>query len=98
VATLEGRNLLAAIPLVTGPLQDNQHVGTMIACVARNIANANTDTAILHQLGRKPNGYIALRSSAGGVLYDASDGVASWTVAQIKLRATVAGTFTFLLW
>lgn len=89
---------MRAIPLVTGPLLDNQRVGTMAACVNRAIAASNTDTTLSHQLGRKPNGYIMLRSSSGGVLYDASDGVTGWSAAQVKIRATVAGTFTFLLW
>jgi hypothetical protein len=83
--------------LVLGPLQDNERVGTLIACVGRVFASANTDTTFAHMLGRVPNGYLMYRSSAGGLVYDPTTGTASWTATSITLRATVAGTYSFLL-
>ncbi|MGB8520842.1 MAG: hypothetical protein WCD38_11835 [Candidatus Tumulicola sp.] len=95
--SLQGRNLPAAMFLVLGPLQDDERVGTLMACVGRAFASANADIAFAHLLGRVPNGYIAYRSSTGGVLYDASTGTAAWTATSITLRATLTGTYSFLL-
>lgn len=88
---LDGRNLFALIPYITGPLVDNALVGTWRYCMARATnALANTDTDFTHQLGRVPNGIFPVRTAKGGVLYDASNGTASWTATNIRLRSTVA--------
>lgn len=91
---------LAAIPVVTNTLLDNARVGTMVACMSRatNIT-ANTDQSFTHALGRKPNGYLVLRSAKGGVLYDGTNLGSDWTPSTIVLRSTVASdTVSFLLW
>lgn len=95
--SIQGRNLGAAVFLVLGPLQDNERVGTLVACVGRVFASANANTTFAHVLGRIPNGYIMFRSSAGGLIYDPTTGATSWTTTSITLRATVAGTYSFLL-
>ena len=93
--SLGGRNAQAFIPIITGTLLDGARVGTFEAAVNRAVGTA--DTSLAHGLGRTPNGVLAYRSSSGGVLYDATSGVTLWTDRLIVLRATVAGTFSFLL-
>jgi hypothetical protein len=56
-----------------------------------------TDYAEPHILGRTPNGYIMFRSYSGGTLYDASTGTTTWTNTNIALRASIAGTYDFLV-
>lgn len=95
--SIDLRNLFASLYYITGVLVDGGNgvrIGTMGACMNRAFG-ANVDVTLNHPLGRVPNGYKAIRSSSGGVLYDASDGTASWTASTIKLRATVAGTYSF---
>jgi hypothetical protein len=91
------RSLQALVPIVTGQLLDNGRVGCFVACVGRVFAGANADTVFSHVLARTPNGFLLYRASVGGTLYDASDGVTSWSSTQIKIRATQAGTYSFLL-
>jgi zona occludens toxin (predicted ATPase) len=80
----DGRNLQRALTIVTGPVLDNAKIGT-------------SDTTLPHVLGRVPNGYIMYRSSSGGQVYDASTGESLWSRSSIVLRATVAGTFSVLI-
>ena len=93
--SIGGRNLQAFIPIISGPLLDDARVGTWGVAVARAVGVG--DTSLSHGLGRTPNGIIVYRSSSGGVLYDATTGSTLWTDRLIVLRATVAGTFSFLL-
>jgi hypothetical protein len=102
---LGGANLQSSMYYVTGPIIDSPspksgvvdgvRVGT--ACFCMNRAVGTGDTNIAHSLGRIPNGYKAVRSSSGGVLYDASSGTTLWTPSNIVLRATLAGTYSIEL-
>ena len=52
-------------------------------------ATADTDTTITHNLGRVPAGYIVIRSSGSGVVYDGST-PADWTATTFTLRCSAA--------
>lgn len=91
----DGRNLQRALTIVTGPVLDNAKIGPYAALVGRAIGTS--DTTLPHVLGRVPNGYIMYRSSSGGQVYDASTGESLWSRSSIVLRATVAGTFSVLI-
>jgi len=54
----------------------------------------NTDVQINHGLGRVPQGYVVLKASVGGVVYDGS---ASSDSSYIYLKSTVAGTYKLLI-
>ncbi|GAC1478718.1 MAG: hypothetical protein NVS1B6_19960 [Steroidobacteraceae bacterium] len=93
---LGGRNLLQIIPYVNGQVLDNTRIGSWCVLVQRTVNLADTD--LLHALGRIPQGYYCTRTSSGGVLYDASDALTSWTTTNVRLRATVAGVYDIWLW
>jgi len=48
---------------------------------------ANTQFSITHHLERIPLGYVTLKISNGGIIYD---GTSSWTTTTIYLRCTTA--------
>ena len=48
---------------------------------------ANTEFSISHTLKRVPTGYIAIKNSTSGVIYN---GTTSWTTTAIYLRCSVA--------
>lgn len=54
-------------------------------------SSANTDTALVHGLGRVPSGYLVVRRSANMTVYD---GANAWTPANAYLRASSAGSIT----
>lgn len=79
------------------PLVNGSKVGSFFP-VLQVAFEAATDTVIPVRLGRLPSGYIVVRSPAGGgQVTDASDGAASWTPMSIVLQATVAGSYSVLV-
>lgn len=87
----DGRNLLQVIPYVFRQLVNNNRVGTWCVLVQQTVGTGNT--VLTHNLARVPQGYYATRNSSGGVLFDATTGVAAWTDTSITIRATVAGVY-----
>lgn len=64
---------------------DNRNMFGLMAQV--DFPLANTDVEIDHNLNTVPIGYLILRNSNGGVVYD---GVGNWTKTSIFLRSTTA--------
>ena len=57
--------------------------------------STNTDTAVSHNLGRIPTGYIPTSKTAAMHIYT---GVAPWTKTVMYLRADVVGTAGLLVY
>jgi hypothetical protein len=55
------------------------------------------DTTLTHSLGHIPTQYWPVRNPGGGVVYDGTNGGTDWTASVIVLRATVAGTYTIVV-
>lgn len=61
-------------------------------CTISTVADtgaANTEFSIAHGLKRIPTGYLVIRRSAGGVVYDSGT---TFTTANIYLKCTTANT------
>ena len=97
---VDGRVLPGALLFINGPIQDNQRIGSLVACVARVFAAANTAYVFPHTLGRIPNGfwpYLYEGNAAFSIYAEAAD-IAAWTTQAITLRVGPnAGTVSWLL-
>ncbi len=63
--------------------------------VSATFSVANTDTALVHGLGRVPTGYIVSRRSASMNVYD---GATAWTSNVIYLKSSATGTATIFVY
>lgn len=55
---------------------------------------ANTELAVIHNLGYVPNGYLVIQNSNGGVIYTSTTAA---TATTIYLKSTVASTAVTLI-
>jgi hypothetical protein len=78
----------------TEPLIDATPLGSFWCRVGVTIGTGDTNVVI--QLPRKPSGYIVVRRSNAGVIYDGST-PANWTGTLITLRSTSAGNVVTIL-
>ena len=64
--------------------------------VVSDTGNANTEFSVIHTLGAVPVGYLVLKNSKAGAIYD---GTTAWTSTTIYLRheAANAAVTVFLL-
>jgi hypothetical protein len=92
------RRLQSLVPFITNKAVDQDRIGTFgLALNVVTNASANGEFTVNHPLARVPNGYILIRSSKGGQVYDPTDGSARWTTKTLVLRDTVAGDVVSLL-
>lgn len=63
--------------------------------VAVPFSTANTDTAVLHGLGRVPVGYIVIGQNAAMSVYD---GASANTTSLLYLRSSAVGTARLLVY
>jgi hypothetical protein len=91
----DGRNLGRAAFIITGPVIDGAKPGPYAMLKARHIDT--TPTVLTHNLGRTPTGYHMVRSHQGGVVFDEDPDESAWSGTSVTLRATVAGTYSILV-
>jgi hypothetical protein len=73
----------------TQPLVDNQPMGSFWVRVSVPIYNGPSATAIGHELGREPSGYIVVNNSTGAVIFATAADQAGWGPSVIRLRVSV---------
>ncbi len=78
-----------------GELVSGRFVGSFFPLLGQTIDAA--DTAIPHAMGRIPNGYLVIRNTPGGVVFDGTNHGTDWTPQAIVLRASIAGTYGLML-
>jgi hypothetical protein len=82
---------------ITGTLVDGQNLGAFVYCKARSLSSS-ADTTITVNMTRTPQGYLQTRApSGGGVITDGASNGSDWTQGKVVLRASVTGTYSFLV-
>lgn len=81
---------------ISRPLQNQRKVGSFLPILG--VALTTTDTTIPIKLGRQPSGYIVIVvPNGGGVVTAGTKNGADWTTTSITLAASVAGSYSVLV-
>lgn len=80
---------------LNAPLVPNFRIGSFFPI---QVALTTADTICPIQLGRMPSGYIQVNTpNAGGAVYNGTKNGSDWTPSSITLAASIAGTYTILI-
>lgn len=83
---------------LTRPLVNGKRIGSFFPVLGASFTTAGTDVTISVNLGRQPSGYLQIRTPpGGGVITDGTNLGSDWTPSSIVVQATVAGTYSLLV-